>query len=133
MTGKDEEPAKVAARITGPVHLLAAAGYSLAGTRRLWHEQAFRHEVIGLVVCLVILVAVGATFTEICGLIGVFLLAVAVEAFNTAIECLVDHVSPDWSVFARDAKDLGSLAVLCVLVSWGIYMAAVVTGHLLGA
>ncbi len=35
----------------------------------------------------------------------------ATEALNTAIEEVVDRISPEWSLAARNAKDLGSLAV----------------------
>lgn len=35
----------------------------------------------------------------------------ATEALNTAIEEIVDHISPKWSLAVRNAKDLGSLAV----------------------
>jgi len=50
---------------------------------------------------------------------------VAVEALNTAIECIVDHLAPQWEVFARDAKDLGSLATMCLLFANGFFMAVV--------
>ena len=40
---------------------------------------------------------------------------IAVEALNTAIEVLVDQLSPGWSAWAKEAKDLGSLAVACVI------------------
>ena len=49
------------------------------------------------------------------------LLLVAFEALNTAIECIVDHLAPQWQEFARDAKDLGSLATMCMLITSGIF------------
>lgn len=67
----------------------------------------------------VLFASVGATFVDFTILIGVFLLLVAVEALNTAIECIVDHVTGDRAEFARNANDLGSLAVVCVLLGWG--------------
>ncbi|NCU20091.1 diacylglycerol kinase, partial [Candidatus Falkowbacteria bacterium] len=45
-----------------------------------------------------------------------------VEALNTAIECLVDQLSPDWAEFARDAKDLGSVAVACVIAAAALWL-----------
>ena len=122
----------VAPRVTGPAHVLAAAGYSMSGLRRLWSETAFRHEALALLPCLALFLWVGASLAELAGLGILFLLTVAVEALNTAIECLVDHVSPEWSAAARDAKDLGSLAVMCLLIATGLYVAAVVAGHVLG-
>ena len=38
-----------------------------------------------------------------------------------AIEVLVDHLSPGWSQFAKDAKDLGSLAVACTIGALLLY------------
>jgi diacylglycerol kinase (ATP) len=51
-----------------------------------------------------------------------WLLLIATEALNTAIEVLVDHVSPNWSEAARDAKDLGSLAVMALLWANGVFV-----------
>ena len=47
----------------------------------------------------------------------------ALEALNTALECIVDHLTQDWAEFARDAKDLGSLAVLCGLLCHALLIA----------
>jgi diacylglycerol kinase (ATP) len=44
------------------------------------------------------------------------MLLIAAEALNTAIERIVDHLTQDWAQFAKEAKDLGSLAVMCVLI-----------------
>jgi diacylglycerol kinase (ATP) len=48
------------------------------------------------------------------------------EALNTAIEELVDRVSPELSQTGKHAKDLGSFAVFCMLVAAGLYIAWVV-------
>jgi diacylglycerol kinase (ATP) len=109
-------------RVTGPKHVFAALLYSLGGIRRLWSETAFRHEVLLAVLVLSGLFALGASAQNlvIAGILA--LLLIAVEALNTAIEILVDNASPDWSEFARDAKDLGSLAVFCLLLANGLYL-----------
>jgi diacylglycerol kinase (ATP) len=49
-----------------------------------------------------------------------------VEALNTAIEELVDRVSPEVSRTGKHAKDLGSFAVFCTLAAAGLYIAYVV-------
>ena len=113
------------ARITGLRHLCAATTYSLAGVRRLWGETAFRHEVLALPLVMGLFAASGAALWHFIGAFVLWALLVAVEALNTAIEELVDHVSPDWSVFARNAKDLGSLAVMCLLLANGAFIGAV--------
>ena len=48
------------------------------------------------------------------------------EAINTAIEELVDRISPEISTVGRNAKDLGSFAVFCLLLANGLYAAYVV-------
>ncbi|ASM71358.1 MULTISPECIES: diacylglycerol kinase [Roseobacteraceae] len=119
-------PRQKPARVTGVAHLFAATGYSVAGVRRLWQETAFRHIVAALPVCGVLLYAVGARFSDYCVLLILFFCLVAVEALNTAIECIVDHLAPQWEAFARDAKDLGSLATMCLLFANGVFLGAVI-------
>ena len=53
----------------------------------------------------------GAAPAQIFTLGCLFLMLFATEALNTAIEEIVDRISPEWSLAARNAKDLGSLAV----------------------
>lgn len=114
------------ARKTGLAHLVAATGYSAGGLRRLWQEAAFRHEMLGLLVMPVPLFLFGASLTHYIVFAGLALLVIALEALNTAIECLVDHLTNDWAEFARDAKDLGSLAVMCGLLCHGMLLAHVI-------
>ena len=102
-------------RKSGLAHFLAAAGYSAAGLRRLSRESAFRQEVLLILGLLVLFLLMGASVPETLGMLALGLALVAVEALNTALEVLVDHLSPGWSQFAKDAKDLGSLAVACTI------------------
>jgi diacylglycerol kinase (ATP) len=102
-------------RKSGIAHFFAAAGYSRAGLQRLTRESAFRQEVALILGLVMVLAVFGASMAEVLGLLALGLLLVAVEALNTALEVLVDHLSPGWSQFAKDAKDLGSLAVACTI------------------
>jgi diacylglycerol kinase (ATP) len=113
-------------RKTGIAHFFAAASYSQAGARRLWRESAFRQEVLALAALLVVFALIGASAAEGLGLILLGLFVLAIEALNTAVEELVDHLSPGWSEFAKNAKDLGSFAVACGLTATGLYAAWVV-------
>jgi diacylglycerol kinase (ATP) len=110
-------------RKVGLAHLWAAAGYSLSGARRLWREAAFRQELAVLVGLMVLFLIFGASLGETVGLLILGLWVLAVEALNTALEEMVDHLSPGWSEFAKHAKDMGSFAVMCALVATGIYAA----------
>ena len=116
MTVQEKPPRK-----SGVAHFFAAAGYSLAGLQRLAQESAFRQEVALIAGLLLLFLAVGASAVQILGLVALGLALVAVEALNTALEVLVDHLSPGWSQFAKDAKDLGSLAVACTIGGILIY------------
>jgi diacylglycerol kinase (ATP) len=120
VTVQDKPPRK-----TGIAHFFAAAGYSLGGLQRLSKESAFRQEVALIAGLLVLFLALGASLPEVLGMLAIGLALIAVEALNTAIEVLVDHLSPGWSQFAKDAKDLGSLAVACTIAGLLIYSAVV--------
>lgn len=102
---------------TGLRHIMAATTYSIAGLRCLLREPAFRHE-LGLAALLYAVLAYGGVSLTAYLSQGILLLAlVAVEALNTAIERVADRLSPDWSLFAKNAKDLGSLAVGCLVLA----------------
>ncbi len=95
----------------GLMHVVDAAGYSLAGLRRLMRETAARLEVAGFGALAIGFAVKGATVWQWAGLAGLAALVLMVEAINTAIEILTDRISPEWSEPAKYAKDLGSLAV----------------------
>ncbi|RWX81838.1 diacylglycerol kinase [Neorhizobium lilium] len=109
----EEAPAKV----VGIRHLFAAFGYSLAGAMRLLQETAFRHELLLALVVLGSFAYAGASMAACMVQIVLILALFSFEAINTAIEEIVDRVSPEWSKTGRHAKDLGSFAVLCMLAA----------------
>lgn len=118
-----EEPE---AKKHGLAHLFAAGGYSMAGFKRALGESAFRHEIIFFAAAILLFVAIGATLAEYLGLAIIFLLMLGVEALNTAIEELVDRVSPEVSRTGKHAKDLGSFAVFCTIAAAALYIGYVV-------
>nr|WP_325248944.1 diacylglycerol kinase [Amylibacter sp.] len=120
------------APVHGLRHIVAAAGYSLGGLRRLMQETAFRLELAACGAGILLFALLGAEIWEYALLSCLFLLLIAVEALNTAVECLVDHLAPDWQEFARDAKDLGSLSVLCVLLICGGFIGVTALRHFCG-
>jgi diacylglycerol kinase (ATP) len=107
----------------GLAHLAAAASYSWAGFWRAMNESAFRHEIIFYLAGLILFYFVHATALEYLVLTILFLMIFGFEALNTAIEELVDRVSPEVSQTGKHAKDLGSFGVFCALVAAGLYMA----------
>ncbi|NKJ37879.1 diacylglycerol kinase [Rhizobium sp. SG570] len=116
---------------TGFRHFFAAAGYSWGGFQRLLQEAAFRQELLFAAVSLILLIVIGASLGEIVIGMVLFLGVFAIEAMNTAVEEVIDRISPEISNVGKYAKDLGSFAVFCMLVAAGIYMLYVVGSHLL--
>ena len=60
------------------------------------------------------------------GLITTNSLVLIVELLNSAIEAVVDKVSPEFHTLAERAKDMGSAAVLLSLILAGVVWAAAV-------
>jgi diacylglycerol kinase (ATP) len=115
-------------RTSGIAHFFAAIRYSQAGLRRMWQEAAFRHEVAGGALALIALIGFGASVGQVVGFCILWCGLATVETLNTALEVLVDHLSPDWSEFARDAKDLGSLAAAFMIGANAVYVIWVILG-----
>jgi diacylglycerol kinase (ATP) len=120
----------VVTKETGFRHFLAAASYSWGGFLRLMQEAAFRQELVFFVVALILLVLVGATLPEILVSVLLFLGLFAIEAMNTAVEEVIDRISPEISNVGKYAKDLGSFAVFCMLVACGLHLLFTIGSHL---
>jgi diacylglycerol kinase (ATP) len=119
MTMGDGAPYK---KENGVRHFLAAARYSWQGFLRLSGEAAFRQELGGFVLGLILLGLLGAGLGSMLVFVMLMLALFAIEAINTAIEELVDRVSPEYSSVGKHAKDLGSFAVSCLIAVNGLYI-----------
>lgn len=104
---------------TGVAHFFAAAQYSWAGMRFMTGEVPFRHEVSATLVLLVILFWQSAAPFHILLTFILCLVTIALEGFNSVIELIVDRVSPEYSDFAKNAKDVGSFAVCTLMIATG--------------
>ncbi|MCM2292942.1 diacylglycerol kinase [Allorhizobium sp. BGMRC 0089] len=111
---------------TGFAHLYAATLYSFQGFKRLCQESAFRHELLLFLASLGLFAGMGVALPYYLGIVVLMLVLFATEALNTAIEEVIDRISPEFSVVARNAKDLGSFAVFCLLLANGAYVLWVV-------
>lgn len=78
-------------------------------------EFASRIEVYAFFWTLVIFWFVGAPLRSMLIAAVLFLILLAIEALNTAVEVIIDRISPEISDFGKQAKDLGSFAVFCLL------------------
>lgn len=113
-------------KASGVRRVIAATRYSMQGLLRLWKEEAFRHEVYAFAAGLILFAVVGAVAMDYFIFLILMLLLFSAEALNTAIEELVDRISPEISTVGRHAKDLGSFAVFCLLAANGLFALYVV-------
>lgn len=112
---------------TGIPRLIAATGYSWQGLRHaVRYEEAVRLEVIAFFFLLPLALYLGEDAIERVLLVGVLVLVIIVELFNTAIEAIVDRIGVEYHELAGLAKDLGSACVLislCLTVFvWGMLL-----------
>ncbi len=128
MQGNTDRPQTIAAPRGGLLHVIDATSYSVAGMRRLCAETAARLELLAMGLTALAFMLSAAALWHWLSAAALFALLLAVEALNTAIEVLTDRLSPEWSVMARDAKDLGSLAVGLILLVTAGFVGAVLTG-----
>ena len=82
-------------------------------------EQAFREELVALVIAMPAAFFVATETWRRVTLIGVVLLLMIVELLNTAIEKLSDHVTPHHHDAIGRVKDMGSAAVGLALLLCG--------------
>jgi diacylglycerol kinase (ATP) len=107
--------------------LVRAAGYSLAGLRDgVLRHTAFRLELFLGGMLTPIAIWRGDGGLERAVLLGSLMLVLIVELLNSAVETVVDRIGPERDELSRQAKDLGSAAVLLSLLSvpvlWGLVL-----------
>ncbi len=110
-------PNRIPERKRGLARVIQAGMYSVSGLlHAARHEQAFRQEC--LLACVLIPLSLLVPVTPLLKLILLLcmLIVMLTELLNTAIEAVVDHASPEFHQLAKQAKDMGSAAVLISLV-----------------
>ena len=104
-----------------------ASKYSYDGCHYLLRSEfAARLEVYAYFWMMVILILLKTSWTKLGIMTILFLMMIAFEALNTAIEVIIDRVSPEISPAGKRAKDLGSFAVFCMIVVNGIFFFGVI-------
>lgn len=101
--------------------IISATKNSVDGILVLIKEPAARQELIYGVAALLVLIVLGSELYHLLIFTVLLLIIMAVETLNTAIEHVVDRVSPEISDFGKKVKDLGSAAVSFVLLAAGLY------------
>lgn len=98
--------------------------YSLDGLRAAFtREAAFRQETCIYVPLMIVLFFFPLSTVFKCILFFASTLVLIVEVINSAIESIVDIVSPEYNELAKRAKDLGSgavfISILLAVILWG--------------
>ena len=102
---------------TGLRRLINAVGYSFSGLREAArNEDAFRQELILVVVLTPVALWLANDGIERALLVGSLVLVLIVELLNSAVEATVDRISLENHRLAKRAKDIGSAAVMLSLV-----------------
>ncbi|CAM5781873.1 diacylglycerol kinase [Castellaniella caeni] len=110
----------------GLARIARAFGYSMQGLGAAWrHEAAFRQETWLAVVLVPLGLWLGETAGERLLLAGMVVGVLIVELINSAIEALADAISTDHHPLLGRAKDIGSAAVLLMLLLTGAAWASV--------
>jgi diacylglycerol kinase (ATP) len=98
--------------------LIRAFQNSLDGlAHALKSERAFRQEIILLIAGSIAAFLLTDASVERAILIGSIALVLIVELLNSAIEATIDRIGPEIHPLAKNAKDLGSAAVLISLLT----------------
>lgn len=122
---------------TGIKRILKAFTYSYQGFIATFKsEAAFRQDIAVFVIFSIIAFCLPLQLIEQLKLVSALLLILIAELINTAIETVIDRISPDYHELSKKAKDIGSLIVLlafvyAILQWWNvfIYLYKVVFSH----
>ncbi|MCG8489390.1 MAG: diacylglycerol kinase [Chromatiales bacterium] len=97
--------------------LINAMRWSMKGFRSTYkNEEAFRQEVLLLIILAPLGLWLGDNGVERALLVGPLLIVLIVELLNSAIESVVDRISTENHKLSGRAKDQGSAAVLVSLM-----------------
>lgn len=109
----------------GLSRVLHALRYSLAGLRAGWMQTAFRMEAVLACFLLPAALWLARGWVEGALLAGTVILVLVVELLNSGIESAIDRIGPEWHLLSKQAKDMGSAAVLLsLLLCGGVWAAA---------
>ena len=109
---------------SGLQRILNATGYSLAGFKAAFqNEAAFRQIILINLLLITLSFFMPVSRVEQVLMIVVCLLAIIVELINSAIEAVVDRVSMEQHPLSKNAKDMGSaaqfVALAIITLTWG--------------
>ena len=112
---------------SGLQRILPAMGYAIDGLKAAYrNEHAFRQELVAVIIGTIIALVLPVSSYQKLFLIGVLIFVLIVELFNSAIEAIVDRVSLERHPLSKNAKDMGSAAVMLAIIlavaCWGVVL-----------
>ncbi len=112
---------------TGITRIIKAYGYSMAGFKAAWiNEAAFRQELYLAIILTPLAFILGENGIEQTLLLSGLFLVVIAELINSAIEALADCITTEIHPLIKRAKDIGSAAVFVALcytaIVWGLIL-----------
>jgi diacylglycerol kinase (ATP) len=114
---------------TGWTRIRNALFYSIDGfTAAFRNEDAFRQEVLFALLSTPIALAAPVSASGRAMMVASVLLVLVVELLNSGIEAVTDRVSLEDHVLAKQAKDMGSAAVLLSLINVPVVWLIVIFG-----
>lgn len=108
--------------------LIKAFGYSFDGLKSAVVHPAFRLECVAAALLLPSAFFITGNGVERALLCGSVLLVLIVELLNSAVEATIDRISLEQHPLSKQAKDLGSAAVLVSLVNAGLIWLIILSG-----
>lgn len=109
---------KMKSPYTGVKRIFKAFTYSRDGFAASFKsEAAFRQDLCVFVIFTILALCLDFALWEKAVLISSLLLILLAELVNTAVETVVDRISPEYHKLSKKAKDIGSLVVLLSFVN----------------
>lgn len=103
---------------TGVTRWIKALGFTWLGLKAAFkHEEAFRQEVLLLIIATPLAMWLGKNGIDVALLIGSVLLLLIVELLNSAVEAVVDRFGGEIHELSGRAKDMGSAAVFIAMIN----------------
>lgn len=112
---------------TGIKRILKAFVYSRDGFISAFKsEAALRQDLAVFTIFSIVAMCLNLVLWQKAVLISSLLFIVIMELVNTAVEVVIDRISPEYHELSKKAKDIGSLLVLLAFVNavilWGAFL-----------
>lgn len=112
---------------TGIKRILKAFVYSRDGFISAFKsEAALRQDLAVFAIFSIVAMCLNLVLWQKAVLISSLLFIVIMELVNTAVEVVIDRISPEYHELSKKAKDIGSLLVLLAFINavilWGAFL-----------